>query len=79
MARPKSWLQAIEQAADWADLSGILDAAQKAFERGKLTRDKAEKVAIRAAVRAHQVPRDAQEEALREIRAEEKPGDERLQ
>ena len=76
MARPKGWLQAIEQAADWEDLSGILDAAQKAFERGKLTRDQAEKLAIRAAVRARQVPQDAEEEALREIWAEEKPDDE---
>jgi len=79
MARPKSWLQTIEQAADWVDLSLILTAAQKSFERGRLTQNQAERLAIRAAVRAHQVPRDAEEKALREIWAEKKPGDEEKQ
>ena len=71
MARPKSWLSAIEQAADWVDLSMILAAAQKSFERGRLTRQQAERLAIRAAVRADQVPRDAEEAALRALWAEE--------
>jgi len=57
--RRKSWLGAIEKAEDWEDLSEILTAAQRAFERGKLTREQAEKLAIRAAIRAHQVPRDS--------------------
>ena len=77
MARPKSWLSAIEQAADWVDLSMILAAAQKSFERGRLTRQQAERLAIRAAVRADQVPRDAEEDALRELWTEEKSGDEK--
>ena len=76
MARPKSWLSAIEQAADWVDLSMILAAAQKSFERGRLTRQQAERLAIRAAVRADQVPRDAEEDALRKLWTEEKSGDE---
>jgi len=75
MARPKSWLETIEQAADWEDLSLILTAAQKSYERGRLTQNQAERLAIRAAVRAHQLPRDAEEEALREIRAEDKTPD----
>lgn len=75
MARPKSWLEAIEQAVDWEDLSLILAAAQKSYERGRLTQNQAERLAIRAAVRAHQLPRDAEAEALREIWAEDKTPD----
>ena len=75
MARPKSWLETIEQAADWVDLSLILTAAQKSYERGRLTQNQAERLAIRAAVRAHQLPRDAEEEALRTLRAEDKTPD----
>ena len=70
--KPKSWLESIERAADWVDLSMVLAAAQKSFERGRLTRQQAERLAIRAAVRAHQVPRDAEEDALREIWAVDK-------
>ena len=75
MARPKSWLETIEQAADWVDLSMTLAAAQKSFERDRLTQNQAERLAIRAAVRAHQLPRDAEAAALREIWAEDKTPD----
>ena len=57
--RRKSWLGAIEKAEDWEDLSAILEAAQRAFQKGQLTQGQAEKLAIRAAIRAHQVPRDS--------------------
>ena len=34
--------QAIRQARDWLDLSGILDRTQAAFERDEVSRDQAE-------------------------------------
>ena len=48
--------QAIRQARDWPDLSGILDRGQVAFERGEVSRDQAEELAALAAQVAHELP-----------------------
>jgi hypothetical protein len=53
--------QAIRQARDWQDLSGLLDGAQAALERGEVSREEAEGLAILAA----QVANDAAEFKLR--------------
>ena len=48
--------QAVRQARDWQDLSGILDRTQAAFEHSEVSREEAENLAILATERSRELP-----------------------